>query len=1038
MPAAPPNVFNIPASAPFLATLIDAIRGGRLVAGFPASSDPLELARATLYLPTRRACRLARDTFLERLDGDAAILPRIVALGDLDEDEIAFAQAATGELAEAALRLPPAIAPLERRLLLTQLIAAWGERETSERGAQLVANSPAAAIGLADDLARLIDDMITRGIDWKSLDDLVPEEHDRFWQDALRFLKIARDYWPARLKELNAIDATARRDALIDAEAMRLAATGAPVIAAGSTGSMPATAKLLATIAKLPQGALVLPGLDTELDEATWQSLSGGGDKVSHELGPAASHAQFAMQALLTQIGIARAEVRALAPSHGRELLISEVLRPAASTAQWQQRRAAPAFDEAASAALDSLSIIEAANADEEALAIAVALREAVETADKTAALITPDRALARRVGAALERWNVAVDDSGGDSLADTTAGVFARLAAEAAIDGLEPVTLLALLKHPLLRLHAPAGAHRAAIGVLELAILRGPRPRAGSDGLSAALSRFREDRNTLHRSDPRRDVGDAAIDAAAGLIAQLAAALAPLEYAAGSSLPLAALAQRHRGTIVALGFDAEGGIAAFAGHDGVALERALADLAASPTAAGLNVAKADYPALFHAAIAGRAVRRPELRDVRVRIFGPLEARLQAVDLAVLGGLNEGTWPGETRSDPWLSRPMRHQLGLDPPERRIGLAAHDFAQAFGAPRIILTRSAKVAGAPAVASRFVQRLAAVAGEQRWTQALARGQRYLDFARTLDVPAAVQAVERPAPAPPLAVRPRQLSVTEIEDLLRDPFTIYARHVLKLTPLDAIDMAPGAADRGTVIHDAIAEFGKTYPGALPADTVQAMIAIGKTHFAHLSEFAEAQAFWWPRFERIAEWFAPFEAGRRARLKKFEVEIGGRIEIPFGMDTFTLTVRADRIECLSDGRYAILDYKTGAPPTDAQVLAGLSPQLTLEAAILRQGGFKGIAAGASVAELVYVRLRGGAEAGEERGIVFKEGTPDTHADMALAELADVLKAFADPAKPYYSLLHPMWKNHYGTYDHLARVKEWSLSGDNDDGGGE
>ena len=317
--------------------------------------------------------------------------------------------------------------------------------------------------------------------------------------------------------------------------------------------------------------------------------------------------------------------------------------------------------------------MIEAANAEEEALAIAVALREAVETPDKTAALVTPDRALARRVVAALARWQVPVDDSGGDALADTPAGVFARLAADAALGGLEPVTLLALLKHPLLRLGAAAGAHDAAIATLERALLRGPRPRPGSDGLAQALATFRNNRDQLHRSDPRWLIADDEFDVAADLVARLGAALAPLETLKSGAHPLAALAAHHRDVIAALGKDAAGDIAAFAGNDGTRSPAPSTNSSTSPSAAGLGVGQGDYAELFHAAIADRVVRRPETPDVRVRIYGPLEARLQTIDRVVLGGLNEGTWPPETRSDPWLSRPMRRDLGLDPPERRIGL-----------------------------------------------------------------------------------------------------------------------------------------------------------------------------------------------------------------------------------------------------------------------------------------------------------------------------------------------------------------------------
>jgi ATP-dependent helicase/nuclease subunit B len=319
---------------------------------------------------------------------------------------------------------------------------------------------------------------------------------------------------------------------------------------------------------------------------------------------------------------------------------------------------------------------------------------------------------------------------------------------------------------------------------------------------------------------------------------------------------------------------------------------------------------------------------------------------------------------------------------------------------------------------------------VAGATRWQTALDRGAEYAELARKLDDAGPGKPWPRPAPKPPLAARPRQLSVTEIEDWLRDPYTIYAKRVLRLQPLDAVDTPPGASDRGTLIHDSIGEFAKTYPDAMPDDPVAAMREIGERHFRPLADFPEAKAFWWPRFLRIAEWLARFETARRTRLARFDAEIGGSIPIPFGSEEFKLTVRADRIEHLKDGRFAVLDYKTGAPPSDRQVLTGLSPQLTLEAAILRQGGFKDIPPGAAVADLVYVRLRGGAVPGELLPVKIKDGTPDEHADLALSKLTKLVATFADPATPFYSLLHPMWTTHYGTYDHLARVQEWSLTG--------
>jgi ATP-dependent helicase/nuclease subunit B len=411
---------------------------------------------------------------------------------------------------------------------------------------------------------------------------------------------------------------------------------------------------------------------------------------------------------------------------------------------------------------------------------------------------------------------------------------------------------------------------------------------------------------------------------------------------------------------------------------------------------------------------------------------------LQTVDRLVLGGLVEGVWPPEARSDPWLSRPMRHELGLDLPERRIGLSAHDFAQALGAREVVLSHAAKLAGTPTVTSRFVQRLAATAGGDRWRAAVGRGNTYLALARRLDVPAQIERIARPAPTPPLDARPKQLSVTEIEHWLRDPYTIYAKHILRLAPLEDIDTAPGARDRGTVIHEAIGEFTRRHAAALPDDPYGELERIGRRHFAALDAYPEARALWWPRFLRIARWFVDtFEPARRGQLAALHAEIRGEIEIPLGAQSFKLSARADRIERRADGRYAILDYKTGAPPTERQVRTGLSPQLTLEAAILRQGGFAEIAAGASVAAVSYVALRGGEPPGNDGVLEFKDGTADSQADKALERLTGVAARFAEMTTPYLSLVHPMWKTHYGDYDHLARVKEWSLTGGAEDGDG-
>jgi ATP-dependent helicase/nuclease subunit B len=1034
------RVFSIPAAAPFLPTLIRALTAGELVPGFPASHDPLALASATIYLPTRRACRRARDFFLNEIAADAAILPRIVALGDIDEDEIVFAQAAAGELAASALELQPALAPLERRLLLAQLVLKWasGIAPASAQESALVPKTPLAALALADDLARLLDDMITRGVAWERFDKLVPDEFDRYWQLTLDFLKIARVAWPEILKERGAIEPTARRDALLRAEAARLSSGRAgPVIAAGSTGSMPATAELLAKIAALPNGAVVLPGLDITLDEDSWRMIGGtetgpyhhpplapavhlprsagedGAAQLSFawEESPAAvSHPQFAMHALLRRMGIGREHVIEIGKRHDacRDRLVSEAMRPAAATDRWQGLSLPHET-------IDSISVIEAAHAGEEALAIAVALREAVEEG-KTAALVTPDRGLARHVCAALARWNLHADDSGGEPLVNTQAGSFACLAAETALLGLAPVTLLALLKHPLLRL---IGAR--AIAAIEKAVLRGPRPRPGSAGLAHALAALRKE--DLHPSDPRARLSKDELGGAAELIEKLAVALSGLENLPPQPLPLTALAAQHQTLVAALSGDA-----AFSGHDGTQLEQSFDEIAAIPADADPLIAPADYPELFKALIAERMVRIPEASDARVRVYGPLEARLQRSDRVVLGGLVEGVWPPEARSDAWLSRPMRRSLGLDPPERRISLSAHDFTENLGAPDVVLAYASRVAGTPTVISRFVQRLAAVAGEKHWAAARLRGNKYVRWARTLDQPRVRERIERPSPTPPRAARPTSLSVTDIETWLRDPYSIYARHILKLPVIEAVDLEPGASNRGIMLHAVVGDFSRQFPGELPENAAEVLLTMAARHFSALEDFPEARAFWWPRFVRIAHWFAAWDAGRRARAEAIISEVSGKVEMSLdNQRTFTLRARADRIEQCNDGRFAILDFKTGTVPSNKQVQIGISPQLSLEAAILRQGGFPGIAAGASVAELAYVALKGGDPAGKEQ-LVDVECDCDAHADRALEKLRGFAMRFEDEACPYVALVRPMWKARYGPYDHLARVKEWSV----------
>ncbi|MCS0494867.1 double-strand break repair protein AddB [Ancylobacter sp. MQZ15Z-1] len=1009
---AEPRLFTIPASVPFLDTLADALLDGRLIEGFAPRADPFALASATVFLPTRRAGRLFAEALRQRAPSGVALLPRIVPVGDVDEDALAFA--------DSFVDPPDAVPAMTRRLALAHLIGRWRALLRAGDGRLAVASGPGAEIALADALAHLIDEMAAQQVPWERLDRLVPGEHDLYWDMALDFLTIARAFWPARLAELNRVDGAVRRDRLIAAEAARLAAGQAngPVIAAGSTGSMPATARLLGVVVRLPQGCVVLPGLDPVLDEASWASLT-------DEASPAPSHPQYGLALLMRQqMGVGREAVVALAPPapHGREALLSEALRPVDSTDAWASLgERLPA--EAIEAALAGVAVIEADDAREEALSIAVALRETLLAPEGTAALITPDRDLARRVAAELLRFGVRIDDSAGEPLSESAPGRFARLVADVCAEALAPVPLVALLRHGLARFGLARETLGAAADALELMVLRGPRPAPGAQGLVDAVAAF--DPALHYRSDPRASIDEATRARAADLAARIAAALSPLLALAKGEHPFADLAAAHGEAIMAswrAGEEPE----EEAGDEAEEIARAelarvFAEMGEAASEAGA-MTLAHYAAALPLLLADRPVRPPIEPEARLRILGPLEARLVAVDRVVLAGLVEETWPASVRTDPWLSRPMRAALGLEAPERRIGLSAHDFAQGCGARELVLSRPRKLGGAPTVPSRFLQRLAAVSGPARWQAALARGDRFRRLAELIDADPPAPRLTRPAPQPKVELRPTQLSVTEIEAWLRDPYTIYARHVLRLRPLDPLDQEPNAAERGTAIHEALGRFARAFPRELPDDAEARLAAFGREAFASLETFPAEHALWWARFERLVGRYIAWERTRRPTLARVHAETGGAMVLAGGR--FRLTGKADRIEELRAGGLAIVDFKTGGVPSPKQVKSGLSPQLPLEAAMAAAGGFRDVAA-EEAAALVYVHL--GTRELKEGSAVVKETTAAELAKEAREQLEKLVLTFENPSRGYVSLHSPMFRGRYGDYDHLARIREWS-----------
>ncbi len=982
-----PAIYTIAAGLPF----VDALAAG-LVARL--GEDPESLADARVLLPTRRACRALREAFLRQSEGRALLLPRITPLGDLDEDELSLGAWEGGEVSRlgedgaAAFEVPTALSGLRRQVLLTRLVMAI------DPGGR----TPEQAARLAGELGRLLDQVQTERLSFDRLADLVPEDLASHWQITLDFLRILSEQWPRILAEESAIDAADRRNRLLEAQARswRDRPPSHPVIAAGSTGSIPATANLLAVIAELPAGCIVLPGLVRDCRPEVWAAFD-------------PTHPQYGMARLLDRLNVAPADVAdwpapGFQPSTGgRVMLIERALRPADTIDGWLSD---PPLREDA---LAGVQRIDCPGPREEAGVISLLMREALETPGRTAALITPDRALARRVAAELRRWDIDVDDSAGRPLDQTPALTLLRLAVRMAAEDFAPVALLAALKHPLVAAGCDPAAFRSLVRELELTILRGPRPAPGTVGLRRALSRPAP--HLLELVDDLERCVEPLVTALAAPHAGFSALLKAHVTVAESLASTALEAGANR---------------LWAGDAGEAAAVFVSELAEAAEALG-SISPRDYPRLFDALAAGRVVRPRFGQHPRLQIWGPLEARLQQADLLILGGLNEGTWPPEAVASPWMSRPMMEGFGLPLPERRIGLAAHDFAQALAAPRVALTRATRVEGTPTVPSRWLSRIEALVRDTPLSEALRPETRWLRWHAALDDPGAPRPTPPPRPCPPVEDRPRELSVTRVETWIRDPYAIYARHILGLKPLDPLDAPPDAMERGIIIHEALDAFVRQYPNELPEDAESALLAIGEQVFRDTLDRPGVRAFWWPRFRRIARWFVAFERQRRADgWTILATEVRGAMDLGGPAGPFRLTARADRIERSAGGELAIADYKTGVPPSWRQVKAGLAPQLPLEASMAQAGTFEGIAP-QGIAELLYLRLSGGHTPGESR-ILDKDIEALAHQTME--GLRGRIAAYDDPKTPYLSRPRPMFLSHVGDYDHLARVKEWASAG--------
>ncbi len=999
------RLYSIAPHAPFIPTLAERVLDGTLLNGW-AQQGPFWLADVTVILPTRRARLALADEFARR---GHQLLPDLRTLGGEVEDEEPFLPPFD------APALPQAATPLERRLVLSRLVAGWAATPDGAR-AFSTPPTPAEILAMAESLGQLIDDFITEERTVADIERVAAErgaELGAYWQQTLDFLAIALKVWPLHLEEKGRADAAWLRNQRLERQAGAAAWLfgDRPVIAAGSTGSIPATARLLGAIARLPRGAVVMPGLDTSMSAAAHEDL------LKPENQPH-GHPQYGLASLLRRLGATVSSVTELARGDDtRTRLVNTALNLAKDTARWPEQKLKLTPMEIGMATA-GISVIRARNEDEEARAIALAARAALAER-RTVGIVSPDRNLARRIAAELKRFAIHVDDSAGTPLFQSAAGRLLRQILAVASGGCGAVDLMALLRNRAATFGLERPVVRRLADDIELGLLRGQRAAPGLDGLRQLLA-DNVDGTTRY---PARRLRDFHVEPLLDLFGRIEAAIAPLTALTGqSSIAASDLAQCLATALAAVSDGAD-----LPGRD--EMGRWAAEMA-TQAGEGHRFVPFGLDGVLAQLTSGFNVRTAEDRRQDIAIWGRLEARLMNPDLLILAGLNEDIWPEVADPGPWLSRGMRIGAGLEPPERRQGQAAHDFVQGLGNSEVLIAYAERVGTSPAQPSRLLQRLEAFVGEAgHWRD---RGAPWLEQARRIDAVTDVTPAGRPAPNPPVAQRPRQLSVTAIETLMRSPYDIYAGHVLKLKPLDPLGETAEARERGNTIHDILSRFVEEKHDVRAADAFERIMQIAAEEFGRLHVSTELRAIWLRRFETAARQFLDYESEREPLVKRRHAEIKGVWALPSG---FTLTGRADRVDELADGTLELMDFKTGGVPAPGAMRAFEAPQLLLEAAMAEAGAMEGVDPAASSA-LTYVKIGLGPDAFTPRPFSLAEG----HDVMsAAAETARRMQGHVDyflfNETPMPARLLPMKNQRFpGAYDHLMRMQEWTAVDDDEE----
>jgi len=925
------------------------------------SDNPLDLANVLFLLPNRRACQSLSEAFIRKQGLKPTLLPQMQPLADADEDELLI----TGfDMSEEIKNLLPAMSTTERQLLFTKLLMS----KPADYGLEKMPASQAAS--LAGQLSSLMDMVYNQQLSFDNLQNIVPDEYAVHWQETLKFLMILTQYWPSILQESGKVDAVQRKNLLLKAQIdlWQKLKPKKKIVVAGTTAAFPLMKELVKTVSELENGEVILAGLDKYLSDEDWAQI----DEV---------HPQYELKSLLDFLQIDRFLIPDIVSSsqEERDQFISEVMRPAKTSDKWRHLSQTSFSAES----LKGIHLLNCPDARVEALSIALLMREVLNTPEKTAALVTTDRTLARRTASELVRWGIEVDDSAGIPLFLTPVGIFLRQILEVIEQDFSSVSMLALMKYPLYANQCNIFEMRKSVRLYERQCLRG----RNSDGDATVADQLRE-------------------------------ALAPLkELYLQPSVKLSDLIKCHLtvAEVLASTDSKSGDKILWAGEAGEAAARFMADMLDKADILG-EIQPEEYADWLTVSMGAVMVRRRYGAHPRLKILGPIEARLQQFDRMIIGEVNENSWPQSVQADPWLSRPMKKDFGLPLPEKNIGVQANDFSALLAHQEVFITRADRVQGTPMVKSRWLMRLETVLQALAINPENLEAKCYIDWAIYLDKAQTLQRILPPAPKPPVYARPRELPASAIENLMRDPYIIFAKYILKLKPLDELDQDLTFADYGNLVHAVLEEFNNQYPTTYPHNAKEELVRLGEKYFAQNNISAEQKAFWWPNFLKTVDWLVEKETDYRQDIVKVYNEIKGSYSFEAPAGQFTVTAKADRVDVTKEGKINIIDYKTGEARKPKEIEYSYAPQLPIEAIIAEKGGFDGISP-APADSLRYWQL------GRKETGIFSDADKILH--NTYDRIVELISLFDFEETPYLSKPNPKYAPKYSDYNELSRINE-------------